>query len=112
MAFSLSVAGVLVTITPSSTFNDSSNSSNNYNASLSINVRHCDDGHIEADLRNFSGTIVVLPEQPRLCAVQADENDAGGEEVIVDGIPEELFTNRSAVNVLSNERDFIWKQTG
>ena len=48
MAFSLSIAGVLVTITTS---NDSSSSSNTSNASLSIKVRHCDDGHIEADLK-------------------------------------------------------------
>ncbi len=112
MAFSLSIAGVLVTITPSSTFNDSSNnSSNNNNASLSVSVRHCDDGHVEADLRNFSGTIVVLPEQPtRSCAKQPDGNDAEG-NVVVDGIPEELVANRSAVDAVSDERNFICKQS-
>lgn len=104
MAFSLSIAGVLVTITTS---NDSSSSSNTSNASLSIKVRHCDDGHIEADLCNFSGTIALSPEQPQSCIKQQHQQHADEKyEVIVDGIPEELAANRS-VGLVSNGYDLI-----
>jgi len=104
MAFSLSIAGVLVTITTS---NDSSSSSNTSNASLSIKVRHCDDGHIEADLCNFSGTIVVSPEEQQSCINQQQQHANENDEVIVDGIPEELAANRSVDLVSNGHQDLI-----
>jgi hypothetical protein len=112
-AFSLSIAGVLVTLTPTASIptNDGGSSS------LSIQVRHCEDGHVEADVCNFSGTIVISPEQPKSCTKQqqqtlqqADENDSTENEVIVDGIPEELIVaNRSAVGATTVNNN-NWKQ--
>lgn len=76
MAFNLSFAGVQVRISPSA-------SNDNSNFCIS-GVRHFDDGHIEAEVRNFSGTIVISEES------LAEDEHATSREVVVDAIPEEL----------------------
>mmetsp|Transcript_1103 Transcript_1103/g.2297 ORF Transcript_1103/g.2297 Transcript_1103/m.2297 type:complete len:938 (-) Transcript_1103:62-2875(-) len=74
MAFSLSFAGVQVRISPSA-----SNSNANFSVS---SVRHCDDGRIEADVCNFSGTIIISGEE------SLEIHEPTSREVVVDAVPE------------------------
>lgn len=79
-----------MTISPSSSPSISSSS----NANFSITgVRHCDDGHIEADICNFSGTITLSAE-----SLEDHEPNTISREVIVDAVPEELESRLAATN--------------
>ncbi|KAL7543156.1 hypothetical protein ACHAXR_013255 [Thalassiosira sp. AJA248-18] len=84
MAFSLSFAGVQVSLNPSS----SSDGDGNANFCIT-GVRHCDDGHIEAEVCNFSGTIIISEESLMKCESSCSR------EVVVDAIPEALVDNPS-----------------
>jgi len=85
MTFSFSFAGVQVSISPSS---PSSDNKGNFEIS---SVRHCDDGHMEADVCNFTGTITISEESSSSsCATQPEDYNPSREvvDVVVNAIPE------------------------
>ena len=94
MVFSLSLGGVQVRIVPAAD-NDIAKNSN-----FSIQgVRHCNDGHIEADVSNFSGTIIISSEEVSITSsssssdVNHNETELHNSNIrellqVVDGIPE------------------------
>ena len=94
MVFSLSFGGVQVRIIPAITKDNDAKNNNSFSIQ---GVRHCDDGHIEADVSNFSGTIIISSEVESV-ASSSDDNDNETElhnninsrELlqVVDGIPE------------------------
>ena len=94
MVFSLSFAGVKVSITTSS-------SSNNDNFCIK-SVRHCEDGHIEADVCNFSGTIIISAAEESKSAASSSSTEENEQQIttsrdmtIVNAIPEEISSSSS-----------------
>ena len=94
MVFSLSFAGVKVSIT-------SSSSSNNDNFCIK-SVRHCEDGHIEADVCNFSGTIIISAAEGCKLGSSSSSIEENEQQVttsrdmtIVNAIPEEISSSSS-----------------
>lgn len=95
MVFSLSFAGVQVRITTSS-------SSNNDNFCIK-SVRHCEDGHIEADVCNFSGTIIISAAEESKSSTSSSSTEENEQQItstsrdmtIVNAIPEEISSSSS-----------------
>ena len=95
MVFSLSFAGVKVSIT-------SSSSSNNDNFCIK-SVRHCEDGHIEADVCNFSGTIIISAADESKSSASSSSTEENEQQItstsrdmtIVNAIPEEISSSSS-----------------
>ena len=94
MVFSLSFAGVKVSITTSS-------SSNNDNFCIK-SVRHCEDGHIEADVCNFSGTIIISAAEESKSSASSSSVEKNEQQItnsrdmtIVNAIPEEISSSSS-----------------
>ena len=88
MVFSLSFGGVQVRL--SSTSNDTDTIKG---------VRHCNDGNIELDVSNFTGTIVLsAADAPSTEPSTSTENEAISRDMqVVQGVPEELSCSLSTV---------------
>lgn len=87
MVFSLSFGGVEVRL--SSTSNDTDTIKG---------VRHCNDGNIELDVSNFTGTIVLSADAPSTEPSTSTENEVVSRDMqVVQGVPEELSCSLSTV---------------
>ena len=81
MAFSLSFAGVSIKLEVAGV----SASSSDF---CITGVKHLEDGHIEAEVKNFSGRIIISEES--LAEIHNNIENTTSREVIVDAVPEEL----------------------